>query len=270
VVAFLKRDAVVVAEDAESVHQARRAARRLRAALRLYRPFFDRLWAGSLADEVRWLARRLGVVRDLDVVGERFVREGGSLALGPIHEAMEANRRLARQALAEALESRRRRVLREKLREASRHPWLRGELSEPAGKRLRRRLRSLWQRLKAARDGVRLAPGDEAYHEVRKRGKDLRLAIEIAAGDMGRRKALDRLDRALGRLVARLGERQDAVVAARLIRELDASLEVGREERRLAVEALVARWAEEVDRVDAEFGRLWRRVRRSARRLFDR
>lgn len=266
---FLRLDAALDGLEPGAVHQARRATRRLRATLRLFRPYLDRLWAGSLMDEVRWIARQLGAVRDLDVVGALLFDGEAAHATLPLREAYEANRRLARAALAEALASRRRAILRDKLREACRHPWLRGELTKPARKRLRRRLRSLWRKLEAARAALRASPSDEAYHAIRKRGKDLRLALQIAAPDLGRRRAVRRLDRALGRLISQLGERQDAVVAGRLASELDAGLDDAPTERQAAVERIAALSASLVARIDAEFRDAWRAVRRAARPLLD-
>ena len=58
-------------DDIEELHDMRVASRRLRAAIRLFRPFlparFDRLGA-----ELRWLGGVLGDVRDLDVQIEQL------------------------------------------------------------------------------------------------------------------------------------------------------------------------------------------------------
>ena len=51
----------------EDVHRMRIALRRLRVALRLFGHMLPSHDAETLAHELRWLARRLGTVRDLDV-----------------------------------------------------------------------------------------------------------------------------------------------------------------------------------------------------------
>ncbi|HOX89624.1 MAG TPA: CHAD domain-containing protein [Burkholderiaceae bacterium] len=59
-------------DDPETVHQARVAVRRLRAAVRL----LDRKahFPPSLAEELRWLGAQLGRVRDAEVLAERCAR----------------------------------------------------------------------------------------------------------------------------------------------------------------------------------------------------
>ncbi len=60
--------------DPEGVHQMRVATRRLRADLRTFRPVLDREWSEPLRDELRWLGRSLGAVRDADVMLASLVR----------------------------------------------------------------------------------------------------------------------------------------------------------------------------------------------------
>jgi len=56
----------------ENVHQLRIATRRLRTALRLFRHMLPASKTASLRKELRWFARALGEVRDLDVYAENF------------------------------------------------------------------------------------------------------------------------------------------------------------------------------------------------------
>src|SRR5262245_50429545 len=56
----------------EDIHQLRIATRRLRTALRLFRHLLPAKQAESLRKELRWFARALGDVRDLDVYAENF------------------------------------------------------------------------------------------------------------------------------------------------------------------------------------------------------
>jgi CHAD domain-containing protein len=56
----------------DAVHRTRIAARRLRVSLRLFADMLGRNVAESLASELRWFARSLGEVRDLDVYVERL------------------------------------------------------------------------------------------------------------------------------------------------------------------------------------------------------
>src|SRR5579872_6284418 len=61
-------------DDVEGVHQARVATRRLRSNLRTFAPLLRRGSTDDLADELRWLGRRFGTVRDLDVLRQRFTK----------------------------------------------------------------------------------------------------------------------------------------------------------------------------------------------------
>lgn len=72
----------------EGVHQMRVAARRLRSALTLYRPYIPIEQYGHLDGELKWLIRELGGARDWDV----FV-DG---VLQPVLEAMPGEATLAR------------------------------------------------------------------------------------------------------------------------------------------------------------------------------
>ncbi len=122
--------------DAEGVHQVRVVIRRLRVWLEL--GGHDRL-----ADELRWVCRELGPLRDLDILDETFTDDARATLRPPAvkraREALESDQwRTLRTALDEAKSPRRRaakRVLRRlerelkhqhvKLEPASLHEWRR-------------------------------------------------------------------------------------------------------------------------------------------------
>ncbi len=54
-------------DDPEPIHDMRVAARRLRAALRTFRPAFGKRTLAPYVEDVRWLGNLLGRIRDLDV-----------------------------------------------------------------------------------------------------------------------------------------------------------------------------------------------------------
>jgi CHAD domain-containing protein len=58
--------------EPDKVHRMRIAARRLRAALRLFRRVLPEKRAAALRKELRWFGRALSEVRDLDVYAEDF------------------------------------------------------------------------------------------------------------------------------------------------------------------------------------------------------
>src|SRR5262249_29879688 len=56
----------------DAVHKMRVSVRRIRSALKNYRPVLDREQTDALQPELKWLADELGTVRDLEVLRERF------------------------------------------------------------------------------------------------------------------------------------------------------------------------------------------------------
>ena len=80
VVRLIRHDSVMRLDvDPEGVHQARVATRRLRSDLRTFRSLLRSGFVSSLRDELGWLARILGEVRDGDVLVERLRRRVGEL-----------------------------------------------------------------------------------------------------------------------------------------------------------------------------------------------
>ena len=251
-------------DDPEHVHQARVATRRLRSDLRTFRPLFDPGWTRALLDELRWLGRKLGAVRDADVLRDRLV---GRLARLPAVDRVPAESLVERvrsdrvrhgDDLQAALASTRYLGLRAELVKTARHPRLTDLASSPAMVVLPPLARRPWTRLrrKVARLGA--DPTDAALHDVRIATKRCRYATQAVAPAIGEPAA--QLARALGRLQDRLGEHQDAIVAETWLRAIaiessPATAFVAGElvsaERRAALEAR------------AEWPRAWRRVWKS-------
>lgn len=96
-------------ETLEALHDMRVAARRLQAALRIFRDAFPRKRHRRVAREVRSLIRALGAVRERDVfidfLDRRIVEapEGGRDALRLLRAKEEARRRAERRALEREL-----------------------------------------------------------------------------------------------------------------------------------------------------------------------
>jgi CHAD domain-containing protein len=126
-------------EDPEDVHQARVGTRRLRSDLRTFRPFLDAEWTAETREELGWLAASLGAVRDADVLGARLAGRRQELAeedrdaLEPIQRRLERQRRDARRALLEVMETPRYLRLLERLLDASQHPPLAEPTAEQDG-----------------------------------------------------------------------------------------------------------------------------------------
>jgi CHAD domain-containing protein len=225
VIRLVRADAGVrLGEDPEAVHQARVAARRLRSDLRTFRPLLDRSWAGSLREELSWLGGSLGAVRDLDVLAGRLETEVATLPIQdrPAGERLVGRLRAVRSATRERmlvdLRSPRYVALLDALVAAASQP---GVLDEAADLPARDAMGSLMARplghLRRACEAIDRRSPDEVVHAARIRAKRARYAADAVAPVFG--KEARSFVRAAGKLQDRLGEHQDAVVAAAWLRE---------------------------------------------------
>ena len=102
---------VIAGEDPEEVHAMRVAARRMRAAWRIFGDAYDRRITRAYLDDLRTLGGRLGVVRDLDVriailiaYGERRSKRDRA-GLRPLLAAWQADREARHAELVATLRS---------------------------------------------------------------------------------------------------------------------------------------------------------------------
>ncbi|HRU06406.1 MAG TPA: CHAD domain-containing protein, partial [Candidatus Brocadiia bacterium] len=99
--------------DPERLHDMRVAARRILAALRLFRDALPQRRVETLRREFRWLAGELGRVRDLDVSIARLEAEARDMgpdvekAVAPYRDSMARDRERARRRMLRSLSSRR-------------------------------------------------------------------------------------------------------------------------------------------------------------------
>ena len=104
---------VVAGDDAEEVHAMRVAARRMRAAWRVFGDGFERDAVRRYRDELRDIGARLGAVRDLDVLVDILVTYSGQRSrhqragLEPLLAAWRAERETRRADLVAAVGSER-------------------------------------------------------------------------------------------------------------------------------------------------------------------
>jgi triphosphatase len=212
-------------EDPEELHDMRVAARRLRAAISLFRDALP-IRISRLQDEIRWVSQALGAVRDLDVQLEqlRAWSEGdlgeGAKAVGPLRDLLEGERVGARAELLNALDSARYRKLLDSsarlLRQGplTRSPQSRAPMLAVAPGLLVKRYRAV----RKAGDGIGEGATNADYHKLRIRAKRLRYALEFLA-----EVAPGEADPLVKRLVALqdlLGAQQDADVAIGRLHEL--------------------------------------------------
>ncbi len=208
------------------IHPTRVATRRLRSTLRIFAGYVDPEQARAFDAELCWYAGLLGQVRDREVQRARFAAAIAELppqlVLGPIAARIEqhllAEQLQHQQALDKAMTGRRYLLLlRESGRWATKPPFTALAAGRP--KQLRTPVQTAARKVtKHLTAGLGPHGGDEELHKARKAGKRARYAAELAGPVLGQnmRNSIQRY-RDLQDI---LGEHQDAVVAADLLRRL--------------------------------------------------
>lgn len=201
--------------EADAVHQARVALRRLRSAFFLFRPLLETDPRAEHFDgELRWLANQYGLVRDIDVLASRL-EPADRAQLTPLREQQAT-------VLHGVLSGPRARMLPIELIEwLSVGPWRQidgGPVILGTGERLDR-LRKRVKRHGRSLDHL----DDQHLHALRKDAKKLRYAAEFFVSLYPGRKARRRLDAFLeriGELQDDLGRLNDAATAPLLLERL--------------------------------------------------
>jgi CHAD domain-containing protein len=209
-------------EDPEEVHQARVATRRLRSDLRTFKTLVDPEWADGLRQELGWLARPLGEVRDSDVLLDRLRAETGRIPaedrrpVGALIDRLTASRERSLETLFEALDSKRYVALLDALIDGVANPRLADDAEKPAKDVAATLVRKAWRKLKRSVGELGPEPADEQLHRVRIMAKRSRYAAEAVVGVEGR--PAKRFAGAVAGLQDVLGQLQDAVVATSWLR----------------------------------------------------
>jgi len=201
--------------DPESLHDMRVAVRRSRALLRAGQPLYANDVSG-LAEELQWVGEKLGAVRDLDVLLERLRAEtedfdpADRAASRALLRTLERRRTSARTSLLKVLGGDRYFALLDRFA---------AEVDALTSSGVDVTLDDLAKReLKKLRKDVRAAgrePADDELHGLRKRGKRVRYAYELAG-----KSAVVKCAKALQDV---LGEHQDSVVAEATLRDLSSA-----------------------------------------------
>jgi triphosphatase len=202
----------VGSEDPEFVHQARVAVRRMRSAARLLGRAAG--WPAALDRDLRWIGRRLGAVRDWDVLQAHTLPAllAALPAAKPLATRAAQARRRDEAALSSALAAARYARLALRLLRWATPPAEDGPtLASAAGKRLAR----LHRRLFDAAAFFAVLPVQQ-QHRVRIRAKRLRYALDLFAGALPA-KATRRYVEQLARLQDELGALNDVAVATGLV-----------------------------------------------------
>jgi len=181
------------ARDPEGVHQARVATRRLRSHLGTFLPILRTAPTERLRDELRWLGRALGAVRDLDVLflsltddfavdaeADAGAPDGTELLALLDHERQAATARLITQMQT----SRYRRLLAD-LGEQVASPPFRVAAGLPAEMFLDDALHIRFDALSLGILALPTEPVDTELHQIRILAKPTRYAAEMSAPILG-------------------------------------------------------------------------------------
>ncbi len=218
---------VLADADSEALHDFRVAVRRTRATLKLGRPALPDALRDRWEPELRWLGTLTTPVRDLDVVALELPTMSGWLAAADVADlaalAAYLNRRRAaeREALLLGLGSERFARLRSEWGEtvaglatsspdAGARPMSVGELAT-------RSISRAGVRVLRAGAGIRADSPGADLHALRKRGKELRYALEVFSPVLEKSPRKRVVDDLKG-LQDVLGRFQDAEVQLRVLR----------------------------------------------------
>ena len=207
--------------DEEGVHQMRVAIRRLRSHLRTFKSLAQADWAQGLVNDVRWLGRPLGGVRDLDVLRGhlRGVTRYLTDEAKPLFQELDSRHSVAFDALITALSDGRYVKLVESLLTAVNQPKFTAAADESCVSALPRLLADEWRPLQKAAEELKAGAPDQKYHRVRILAKEARYAAEAAApclrGKLAKQStALARLSEEIQQMLGRL---QDDSMAMEIV-----------------------------------------------------
>jgi CHAD domain-containing protein len=273
----LRRHEPGVREDqAESVHQMRVAARRVRSLLASNRKLFGTGEAEDVRSELRWLSEALGAARDARVVQARLrellAAEPKELTDGRparlIGEELDAAAAAGHRGVLAALDSQRYARLLTGLNALTTTGKLSDRASRPARKVYKKAVsRDTARLVRAVADLSAASHGnnparDARLHEVRKAAKRLRYCAELAATIRGGRghagKQSRKTAKAARRIQTTLGLHHDTVVSRTVLVELGLrSLPAG--ESGFSFGRLHAREESLAAGAEADFARMWRK-----------
>jgi len=224
------QDLPVRLDAPDSVHKMRVATRRLRSALRTFKPLFDGDVVRPLRAELKWLAGELGAARDAEVMRDRVRSAVAEQSHDPAvrggaedtqAELTAAYRTAHDRVLAELDSDRYHRIL-EMLHALAEQPPFTKRASAPAGKVLPRLVARSYQRLAQLVQEAGSRPSgserDELLHDARKAAKQARYAGETVAPAIG--KDATAFAQAMEAVQEALGEHQDSVLTRERLHHL--------------------------------------------------
>jgi CHAD domain-containing protein len=261
-------DGTIADIDSEFLHDFRVSVRRSRSVQREFKRVFPPAELKHFRSEFKWLQQATGDARDLDVYVLEFdtmrelVPEWARADLDPLLAVLRARRLAAREQMARALRSERTtRLLRdwaallEELAELplEDRPHARRSIAELAA----RRIIKVYRRMLKMGDAITADSPPEAYHDLRKRGKELRYLLELFGSPLYPSEVVKPAIKSLKGLQDVLGRHQDREVQMAMLRDVrdEVAAEPGGPAAVMAMGVLVQRLLEDEQQARAEFAR---------------
>jgi CHAD domain-containing protein len=252
--------------DSEFLHDLRVSVRRSRAVQRELKTVFPPAELTRFRADFRWLQQETGDARDLDVHVLEFddmralvpVPMQGDL--DPLLDVLRARRLGARRRLLAALRAKRATGLLTDWRAfldtlESRDEADRPDAARPIGDVAGARIRKVYMQMVRMGRAIDAASPAEEYHELRKKGKELRYLLELFGAPLYPSEVVKPMVKTLKGLQDVLGRHQDREVQVALLRSLGS--EVGRtdspEAALMSMGALIARLADDERAARSEF-----------------
>jgi CHAD domain-containing protein len=248
--------------DSEFLHDLRVSVRRSRAVQRELKGVFTPAELSHFRAEFRWLQQATGDARDLDVHVLEFdamralVPESMRDELDPLLGVLRTRRAKAHAQLVRDLRSKHAtqllsawRAFLDRLEESeeAERPDSARPICEVAGERIRRVYRRMVRMGRAIDDS---SPAED-YHELRKKGKELRYLLELFGAPLYPGEVVKPMIKTLKGLQDVLGRHQDREVQVALLRSLGP--EVGEPGALMAMGALIGRLTEDERAARGEF-----------------
>ncbi len=217
--------------DPEFLHDLRVAVRRSRSVQFELRGVLPPAELAHYRAEFRWLAQITGGARDLDVyvlefdTYRRMLPERKRSDLAPLLEVLALRRSAARNEMVRALTGERAASLFSgwsKFLSAVESESVEGrsEAARPIGELAGERIQKAFQRLVRMGAAIDAASPAEEYHDVRKRGKELRYLLELFAAQLYPGDLVTQMLKTLKGIQDTLGRHQDRELQAAMLTAL--------------------------------------------------
>ncbi len=222
-------EGTISGEDPEHLHQLRIAVRRSRTVQRQFHNVFPPAELPGFRAEFRWLQQATGPARDLDVYLEdldslrELLPEHMRGDLDPLVPVLGHSRLAARADMTRALRSVRAAHLFEdwdRLLESmvERSPHDRPAADTPIGAVAGKRIRKVYKHTVTMGGAIERSSPAADYHELRKKGKELRYLLELFGVKLFDEEAVTPFVKSLKGLQELLGRHQDREVQIAMLR----------------------------------------------------